>query len=422
MVKKAILTVLFLSVAGITGAQDASTFEEIQKRQSQLEAETASILGEELIEHVQQSGEQAIVRYDKEVREAVAASNTYAQDSYTLAQDLGGAQFDAAIKAGLLPAPDVAAPDQFGDVPLRYRIFVSQRMPNAEVRDLGLMYAGRPDVAIVLRGMLPNQQMTDVHRWIYTLFKDVQQGDELPNILIDPEPFTELGVDQVPVIARYDDDDSLMAFALGITSVAFIEEEVSKGRSGSLGAFGPTVQVGEVDMIQALMDRAERQDWSHLGDHALDNYWRTVPDHGLPRVIERRTLTLDPTIEVGQTITTPDGTVLAYEGDRINPLDEIPFTRVLAFFNPGEADQVQWLQAVVAEHGVEKVTAMASQLQTLDGLEALGAMAEKVGVPIYMLPPEVRQRFEIERVPTLVWAEGNQFVIQEQMPSDRPEN
>lgn len=298
-------------------------------------------------------------------------------------------------------------------------IFISQAMPDAEVKALAQTYAGRKDVALVIRGMLPNQNISKVQSWIFKMLSPIDVGTLIPNINMDSQPFAELGVSHVPVIARYDDDGKVQAYARGMTSIGWIDDQVQKGAKGNLGSYGPVVQVAEEDIVEVMQKRAAQYDWKGAASGALDRFWAKTEKYDLPRTTARRTLVMDPTIEVQRTIRAPDGTVIAAAGDRVNPLEFMPFRSVLAFFDPADRDQVEWAKAVV-EASQAPVTLMASQLRSLDGLEGLGQMSDEIGARIYKLPVEVRDRFNLQVVPTLVRASGPNFIIDEQLPSDRP--
>lgn len=415
MVIRSTIFGLCLAVSGVAHAQSA---EEIAQNMERIRENARSIIGEETLDAAQRNIKSAGETHADEFSAIHSGAQDLFQQGVDLAKEMASSQYNAVAENGQ-DLPSEASADKNGDVPLRYLIFISQSMPDAEVKSLAQTYAGRKDVALVLRGMLPGQNISKVQSWILKMLAPIEVGTLIPNINMDSQPFTELGVSHVPVIARYDDDGKVQAYALGMTSIGWIDEKVQSGAAGNLGSFGPTVQVGEEDIVEVMQRRAAEYDWAGAAEGALDRFWARTEKYDLPRTQVRRTLTMDPTIEVQKTITAPDGTVIAAAGDRVNPLEFMPFQPVLAFFDPADVEQVQWAKAIVADSEAP-VILMASQLRSLEGLEGLGRMSDDIGSRIFKLPSDVRERFNLQVVPTLVRAHGPNFIIDEQLPSDRP--
>ncbi|MEC4339690.1 TrbC family F-type conjugative pilus assembly protein [Stenotrophomonas pavanii] len=417
MVIRSTILAIGLAASGMVSAQSAA---DIANDMERIRENARSIVGEDTLTAAERNSKAAGEAH----REEFGAIQTGAQDLFQqgvdLAKEMASSQYNAVADQGR-DLPSEASADKNGDVPLRYMIFISQSMPDSEVKALAQTYAGRKDVALVIRGLLPNQNISKVQSWIFKMLSPIDVGTLIPNINMDSQPFTELGVSHVPVIARYDNEGKVQAYALGMTSIGWIDEQVQKGATGNLGSVGPTVQVGEEDIIEVMQKRAAEYDWKGAAEGALGRFWARTEKHELPRTQVRRTLTMDPTIEVQKTISAPDGTVIAAAGDRINPLEFAPFQSVLAFFDPGDHEQVQWAKAVV-ESSDAPVILMASQLRSLEGLEGLGRMSDDIGARIFKLPNDVRERFNLQVVPTIVRAHGPNFIIDEQLPSDRPKD
>lgn len=417
MTRRGLITAGAAVALCITLPLAAQTVEEIAERSRQIRENASEIVGEDTAKRVREIAEQAPATYKAQVEEIAAQNPAIFQRGLELAEEMAGSQMNAARADGSLPGSGGAV-DQSE---IRYRIFISQAMPRGEVKQLVEAYAGRGDVALVLRGMLPGQKMPQLQRWIGRMLGEVKVDSKLPTLLLDPEPFTALGVDQVPVVARYADDGSLQAFALGSTSISFIEDAVGKGGAGNLGAFGPTVRVGEEDIIAAMKKRAASIDVAALKRGAIARYIKNTDSWALPRVTAPRTLELDPTFEVAQTISAPDGQVIAKQGERINPLLVMPFNQVMLFIDPADAEQVAWARAHIrANAGTRQVSLMASQVRSLGSLEGVGKLSDSLGTRVYLMPKAVKDKFHIEAVPTLVYAEGARFRIEEQLPSTRP--
>lgn len=381
---------------------------ELAERVEYTRANANELIGQELVESIPQRFSDAREQYASEMDDVRVRTAEIFEQGLELAKELAGSQYSAVKAQGGLGQPDESAwrsPE--------FRLFISQSMPLEEVKALAELAKEDPGVVLVMRGLRPDQNITEVHRWIYRLLSPIEEGGRIPNITLDPEPFNELGVDHVPVLAQYDRGGKLLAFASGMTNRTWLAEQVKSGRRGHLGAYGPMVPVAEVDIIEVLKARAANFDWKGSAAGALDRFWARTEAHEIPIATTDRVRMLDPTFEISESIYAPDGQVVAAAGDRFNPLDAVPFNSILVFFNPAVPAQVQWARQVVRDHRGRKVTLMASQLRTLDGLDDLGKLGLSLGAPVFSLPDNVRSTFSIERVPTIVTAQGREFRIHE---------
>jgi conjugal transfer pilus assembly protein TraW len=59
---------------------------------------------------------------------------------------------------------------------------------------------------------------------------------------------------------------------------------------------------------------------------------------------------------------------------------------------------------------------LATQLERSRGWEGLASVEDALDAPVYLLTPDVRQRFALERVPVFVEARGRVFIVAEVPP------
>ncbi|MBT9136039.1 MAG: hypothetical protein DDT34_01112 [Firmicutes bacterium] len=299
--------------------------------------------------------------------------------------------------------------------PLRYRVFVSQSMPREEIRQLVLMSQERQDTVIVFRGVKKGQKITDLFEDIVGMLPDVGEAKQFPSVEIDPQPFHDVGIDAVPVIARYDEEGTALAWVSGITSPAWIEEEIGRGRRGNVGQFGSVVPVIEQDMIEAFKQAAASIPTEGAGERALNRYFLDLHQE-VGRVSTARVRELDPSFVVEETITLPTGEALVTAGTVINPLAQVPFTSVLIVFDPLDPAQVAVARQQIAKYEGRNVMLLVSSLAHTGGLEGYAELVQSMGRHIYFLTKEVRQTFDIQLVPAVVTAEGLKFRIEEIPP------
>lgn len=406
----AVAALLTVVVAAPLSAQDSVL--DIARRASEITANATEIVGAETARDVLRTASEAKEQYKEDVAQVVSHNEDIYRQGLQLAEQMAGSQMEAARQSGQLPSDQAAQSVK----EVRYRIFVTQRMPTEEVRALVQAYAGRKDVSIAVRGMLPGQKFMGLQQWVGKVMGRPDPKAPPAGISIDPQPYADLGVNVAPAIARYDDNGKLIAFALGITSAEWIDGQVQRGGRGNLGTHGPTQEMAEQDMIEAMKRAAEAYDWEGDRATALDRFWKTTEVHELPRVTTARIREMDPTFEVSRTITAPDGQVIAKAGERINPLKYIAMNDYFLFFNPADPDQVNWAQAQVKANPGRNMTLLATQVRTLGGPNGLGQLTDRIGARVFLLSGAIKERFAIERVPTLVRGQDALLIIEEHVP------
>ena len=101
--------------------------------------------------------------------------------------------------------------------------------------------------------------------------------------------------------------------------------------------------------LQAMEDSGEmakmqRETEARVKAHAV----RPVPVAGLSPAVTSRTFAFDPTFTVRETITDMQGRVIAKQGDKVNPLDRVPFSEVLYFVDGDNRAQTTWVKKQIA--------------------------------------------------------------------------
>jgi len=293
------------------------------------------------------------------------------------------------------------------DAPIRYQLYVSQSMGEAAMRTALAQAAAHPDMVLVFRGLKRGQTFADL---MALVTKHLTAGDAIPRIVIDPTQFTANTITVVPTLTRLDANGEVMALARGVGNPRWIEDQVSAGRTGDLGPQGATSEIAEVDMIELMKEAARRVDMEAYGRRQMAEYWNQREFTVLPAATITRTREFDPSVVITEAITAPDGTVLAYPGQRLNPLDALPFDLTLLVFNGADAAQVAWVQREVHAREGQQVIVIATEFAVgHNGWDSYGQLTEDIGRMVYLLEPHLQRRLGIERVPSLV--EGGEQVL-----------
>ncbi|CRI66360.1 conserved exported hypothetical protein [Thiocapsa sp. KS1] len=292
-------------------------------------------------------------------------------------------------------------------------LLVSRALGAAALRDI-FATAARPDVRVVFRGVAEGEPLMDFMRGIHA---ELQGLDPMPAVELDPTPFREAGAEVVPLMILSGPDREIARVA-GLSDPAWLRAQVAAGRTGDLGVRGPVEAISEPDMLEEIARRVAALDLAALREQALARYWtRAVFEH-LPAAREARTRVIDPMIEAKADIALPDGTLLVRSGERLNPLDRLAFGLRLVVFDPTEPAQVQTARTLGESAGTLRPVYLATRLDRAAGWEGFRALEDALDETVYLLTPDVRERFALERVPASVESAGRVFLVREHPPED----
>ncbi|MBK8284303.1 MAG: hypothetical protein IPK97_05165 [Ahniella sp.] len=116
-----------------------------------------------------------------------------------------------------------------------------------------------------------------------------------------------------------------------------------------------------------------------------------------------------------------NGQPIARAGDRINPLNHVPFSQQLLVFDATDEQQVNLARSWLVDW-TGPTTLLTTAVPESDVVTFLERHSKSLGVPIQMYRAELGQAFGILRVPSRVRAEASRFRIDEVGPSDLGES
>jgi conjugal transfer pilus assembly protein TraW len=294
-------------------------------------------------------------------------------------------------------------------------ILVSWSLGDGALRQIFATASGAKDTRILFRGVRAGQSLGDFLRQTAVLLRDL---DPPPNVAIDPRPFQEWGVKQVPTVVLSGADGEIARVA-GLSNASWLREQVEVGRTGDLGQRGPTAEIDEPDMIAEIHRRVRGIDWSAKKERAIARWWERARFEHLYPATEARERVIDPTFEVYRDIRSPNGDYVARAGERINPLDKLPFSLRLVIFDATAPEQVRMARALGEEPGGLRPVYIATRFDRDAGWDGFNSVEDALNDPVYLLTPDLRQRFSLDRVPSTVEARGRVFIVRE-FPPPRP--
>lgn len=294
-------------------------------------------------------------------------------------------------------------------------LFISLGMPEMALNQLFSRYSttNPPDnFKVVIRGLLPD------HRTIPDLYREVwermAEGGYKPqlNIELDPFAFREFDIETVPQMVRILDDGRVMRVK-GLTNPKFLAN-ADPEQGLDLGTKGQVYPIEEIDLIQIIQQRIAQVDWETKRRNAIDSFWRNYKYEALPSAREPKKYDTDLRVFVSRDIPDGKGGFVARKGELINPFKNIDaanivFNRRLIAFNPNQPEQIEFAKAEVqrALANNERPIPMVSDALKTDPTSTLMKMEEELKTQVFLLVPEVVERFNLKEVPATITRNTN---------------
>ena len=187
-----------------------------------------------------------------------------------------------------------------------------------------------------------------------------------------------------------------------------------------LGVRGATWPVAEPDLLAQIETRLREMErtgeLARLHEEARARARRSLEEPqavaGIAPARAERSRLLDPAIAVARDIRTPDGTLIAAAGTRIDPLERMPLTRDLLFVDGRRDAEIAW--ALARENG----SGRPAKIVLLAG-RPLDLMRAHRRPFFFDTGGRLAARFGIASTPTLVEQAGTQLRITEFPVVDR---
>lgn len=172
---------------------------------------------------------------------------------------------------------------------------------------------------------------------------------------------------------------------------------------------GQSYPIAEPDMLEEIQGKLKSMEKSgRLGElqkeaieRSKNSIERPAAVNGVVTTRQARTFFFDPSWRVPRDIMTPDGQVIARAGDVVNPLDYVPLSSHLLFFDQRDARQVRTAAALMQKYkGAVKPILVAGEPLTLTRKWKRQVYFDQGGTLI--------RRFGIKQVPALVSQDAQQ--------------
>lgn len=293
-------------------------------------------------------------------------------------------------------------------------IFVSQSMAQVTIDSLLQHVSGDNSVFLVFRGVKGENLRTGIAE-IQNLSR---RNGTSANVVLDPTLFKRFNITTVPTIVIVDPTTQTeRGRVLGITNPGYLAERLVAGEVVDLGVMGTISDILEPDLAEVLKAKAAGIDWSAKKQESMARFWQKQAFTSLPTAMASSRRELDPTVTVTRAIS--DGSrVVVPSGKKFNPLNIRPFGQALLVINPTSSSQMAFatrmLSVLEEKHG--RVTVIATEMDPEAGWDGYKEASDVLDRHIYLLQEDVRSRFDIRSVPTVVWATQDRFIIDEYGP------
>lgn len=180
---------------------------------------------------------------------------------------------------------------------------------------------------------------------------------------------------------------------------------------------GPSYPIGEPDMLEEIQGKLKALEKSgRMAELQQDAIARSKNSIERPKAVggvtttrKERTFYFDPSWRVPRDIATPDGQLIARAGEVVNPLDHVPLSNHLLFFDQRDATQVKRAVAILKKYqGAVKPILIAGEPLTLTRAWKRQVYFDQGGTLV--------RRFGIQQVPALVSQDQKRLRIDEFLP------
>lgn len=296
-------------------------------------------------------------------------------------------------------------------------IFASQGMPEQILVSLLGAYEDNENhsIEIVFRGL--NKDQHTISAMLRSIGNFIREHNLKPsvNIGLNPTIFNHFGVSAVPTIIHVL-PNGRAASMQGILNLDyfFATLKSKEGKQGweddvvNLGTHGSMYDISERDLIEIIHERLAKIDWEEKKKNAQANYWKNYDYQKLPTALVPTTFYADMRVQVTEDIVV-EGHVVARAGDILDPRDQLghlaqTYNRRVIIINPNNTLQLKWAREQVKEALAlnEKPLVMLSELNRGFGVATLFKVEEMMQVQIFLLVPEVVERFGVQALPASV--------------------
>lgn len=180
---------------------------------------------------------------------------------------------------------------------------------------------------------------------------------------------------------------------------------IGMSQAKDLGIVGKVYPVKERDALDELESRAARVDWKkHLSKIKPEKY---RPDNAvsLPRASKTSARLVDMTYVLDMDVPDGKGGIIYPKGYSFNPLDYVPFRKIIVVINANDKDQIAWFKASDYARRYD-VMLLITEGPYLDTGKSLGR-------PVFYADTRITSKFQLRVVPSVIRQSGRMMEVVE---------
>ncbi|EPA3166686.1 type-F conjugative transfer system protein TraW [Yersinia enterocolitica] len=169
-----------------------------------------------------------------------------------------------------------------------------------------------------------------------------------------------------------------------------------------LGTWGDLYPIQEQDMLTFIQQRLKwleadgslAREQIAVQERVKAHILRPPPVVGLRLADKNETHYIDPTFTVDKDIADGKGVVFAHKGDKINPLEHVPFRETLYFIDGDDKRQIDWMKQQKPDTVISKIVLVNGNIKT---------SGESLDAQVYFdQNGTLSRRFQLDAVPARV--------------------
>lgn len=358
------------------------------------------------LESIREESSEQAKKYNEEAQDIKnRTQHGISRDQYKALEIIAGGESQDIIEQMKQAEQEVLTEEVMEDGE-KVKYFISYSMPARIVDEILVSAAKNKNAEVLIRGLMDGMDnVGQMIKFIDAINQRLhKQGkiEKYPNVQLAPIQFMKYDIARAPSMVLQENGEVIKA--QGLTTIEDLKRRLDEGVADA-GVLSETYPIGEKLLFDEIEERIAKVDWEAKKQKAIDRYWNNFSFIDLPPQQESETYFIDPSIVMTKDIPAYNGKLLAYAGQRINPLELMPMNLNMIFFDATNEDQLKWALGQFYRSGSTAIM-VATKLDRTDGWKQLQDISNKIGVQLYVLRQEVAQRFALRNTPSRVTTEG----------------